>query len=187
MKPKSTRTLALFMVLMVQVLFAQQQTISGTVSDENSLPLPGATVIIDGTSSGTSTDFDGNYQINANVGDVLNFSYVGYATQNITVGNANTINVTLQPDNTLEEVVVTAQNIRVEKKALGYAVSSVPVDEISNKPSTGNNIPWRLFFVHPNQKDIETFTGVFENPSNGNFVFPVVSFTKTTDNSGEIS
>ena len=118
-------TLTLFMALIVQLTFAQQKTVSGTVSDENGLPLIGATVVISGTSSGTTTDFDGNYKINANTGDVLNFSYVGYADQNITVGASNTINTTLQPDNTLDEVVVTALGIKREEKALGYSVQTL--------------------------------------------------------------
>ena len=65
MKTKFTMTLTLFMALIVQLTFAQQKTVSGTVSDENGLPLIGATVVIAGTSSGTTTDFDGNYKINA--------------------------------------------------------------------------------------------------------------------------
>jgi hypothetical protein len=105
MKTKFTLTLTLFMALIVQLTFAQQRTISGTVSDENGLPLFGATVVISGTSTGTTTDFDGNYKINTNTGDVLSFSYVGYQSQNITVGTSNTVNATLQLDNTLEEVV----------------------------------------------------------------------------------
>lgn len=91
MKPKFTMILML-LALGVQLLNAQQKTVSGTVSDENGLPLPGATVIRAGTSSGTSTDFDGNYQIKASAGDVLEISYVGYATQSITVGASNTYN-----------------------------------------------------------------------------------------------
>ena len=105
MKTKFTLTLTLFMALIVQLTFAQQRTISGTVSDENGLPLFGATVVISGTSTGTTTDFDGNYKIKTNTGDVLSFSYVGYQSQNITVGTSNTVNATLQLDNTLEEVV----------------------------------------------------------------------------------
>lgn len=66
----------MLMALGVQLVFAQQKTVSGTVSDENGLPLPGATVIRAGTSSGTSTDFDGKYQLRANSGDVLEISYV---------------------------------------------------------------------------------------------------------------
>ncbi len=136
MKTKFTMTLTLFMALIVQLTFAQQKTVSGTVSDENGLPLIGATVIVAGTSSGTTTDFDGNYKINANTGDVLNFSYVGYADQNITVGASNTVNTTLQPDNTLDEVVVTALGIKRDKKALGYAQQGVGGDDISDVKST---------------------------------------------------
>ena len=72
---------------------------SGTVSDENNMPLPGATVLIAGTSSGTTTDFDGKFQLNVNTGDVLEISYVGYATQSVTIGIANSYNVTLETDN----------------------------------------------------------------------------------------
>lgn len=80
----------MLMALGVQLVFAQQKTVSGTVSDENGLPLPGATVIRADTSSGTSTDFDGKYQLRANSGDVLEISYVGYTTQSITVGTGKT-------------------------------------------------------------------------------------------------
>ena len=100
------------------------QTVSGTVTDENNQPLPGATVIVAGTSRGTSTDFDGNYKINAANGETLSFSYVGYATQNIEV-NAATVNVSMQPSGLLDEVVVTALGITRDKKSLGYAVQTV--------------------------------------------------------------
>ena len=110
MKPKFTMILML-LALGVQMVFAQQKTISGTVSDENGLPLPGATVLISGTSTGTSTDFDGKYQLTANVGDVLEISYVGYATQSVTVGASSTYDVQMQTDNTLDEVVVTGYTI----------------------------------------------------------------------------
>jgi len=125
MKTKFTMILTLFMALIVQLTFAQQKTVSGTVSDENGLPLIGATVVISGTSSGTTTDFDGNYKINANTGDVLNFSYVGYSDQNITVSASNTINATLQPDNTLDEVIVTALGIKKEEKSIGYSIQKI--------------------------------------------------------------
>ena len=125
MKTKFTMILTLFMALIVQISFAQQKTVSGTVSDENGLPLIGTTVLVVGTSSGTTTDFDGKYSIKAKAGDVLSYSYVGYATQNKTVGSASTINATLQPDNTLDEVVVTALGIKRNEKALGYSVQSI--------------------------------------------------------------
>jgi hypothetical protein len=136
MKTKFTRILTLFMALIVHLTFAQQKTVSGTVSDENGLPLIGANVIISGTSSGTTTDFDGKYLLNASTGDVLNFSYVGYSDQNITVGASNTIDATLQLDNTLDEVVVTAQGIKRDKKALVYAVTTIKSEAIENKPET---------------------------------------------------
>ncbi len=108
MKLKLSVITTLILALSVQFSFAQQRTVSGTVSDNNGLPLPGATVIIEGTTTGTSADFDGNYSIDTNVGDVLKVSYVGYSTQSITVGPSGPINVSLQTDNQLEEVVVVA-------------------------------------------------------------------------------
>jgi len=136
MKTKFTMILTLFMALIVQLTFAQQKTVSGTVSDENGLPLIGATVVIAGTSSGTTTDFDGNYKITASQGDVLNFSYVGYSDQNITVGNSNTVNVTLQLDNTLDEVVVVAYGTQ-KKEALTGSVGIVETETIE-KIATSN-------------------------------------------------
>ena len=136
MKTKFTMILTLFMALIVQLTFAQEKTVSGIVSDENGLPLIGTTVLIVGSSSGTTTDFDGKYAIKAKTGDVLSYSYVGYSTQNITIGASNTIDTSLQPDNTLDEVVVTAQGIRKEKRALGYAVSTVSKEDIEQKADT---------------------------------------------------
>jgi len=116
---------------------SQEKAISGTVSDPSGLPLPGATVLIKGTATGTATDFDGNYTINANQGDILVFSFVGYTTQEIGVGSSNTINVTLlESTEALEEVVVTAQGIKREKKALGYAVSTVEAESIEQRPDS---------------------------------------------------
>ena len=126
--------LTLFMALIVQTTFAQQKTVSGTVSDENGLPLIGATVIIAGSSSGTTTDFDGNYKINANTGDVLNFSYVGYESQNVTVSSSNTINLTLNPDNTLEEIVVEAFRT-TSKETSNIAATTVTSTTIESRPN----------------------------------------------------
>ena len=94
------------------------QTVTGTVLDENGLPLPGATVIVQGTSIGTSTDFDGNYSLNVQGGKLLNFSYVGYASESLPV-HSSIMSVNLQADNALEEVVVTAMGIKKEKS--GYS------------------------------------------------------------------
>ena len=135
MKPKFKMILTLFMALIVQLTFAQEKTISGTVSDENGLPLIGATVVISGTSSGTTTDFDGKYMLNANTGDVLNFSYVGYSDQNKTVGAASIINLSLQPDNTLDEVVVTGSATGKSIKELSFALGTVKNELLENVPA----------------------------------------------------
>ena len=102
-----------------------QKSVSGTVADDTGVPLPGATVQVVGTTNGVTTDFDGVYSITANEGDVLSVSYVGFATQNVTVGASATINVQLASDNSLEEVVVTALGITREAKSLGYAQQAV--------------------------------------------------------------
>jgi len=136
MKTKFSGILTLLLAFVVQFTFAQEKNISGTVSDNAGIPLPGVNIIIKGTTTGTQTDFDGNYNINTNVGDVLTFSYVGFLTVEQTVGVANTINVSMQEDaEELAEVIVTAQGIKREKQALGYAVSEVSSDEISERAS----------------------------------------------------
>ena len=125
MKTKFRIILTLFLAFTVQLSFAQQPTVTGTVSDDSGMPLIGATVAIAGTSTGTTSDFDGNYSIKANEGDVLSISYVGYSSQDITVGTSTSVNVTLAADNSLEEVVVTALGIKRDEKALGYSVQSI--------------------------------------------------------------
>ena len=109
-----------------------QQTISGTITDETGSPLPGVSIVVQGTTNGTQTDFDGNYSIDAAIGEVLVYSYLGMKTQTVTIGNSNTINITMGEDaSQLEEVVVTALGIKREERALGYAVSEIQGDEIA--------------------------------------------------------
>ena len=79
---------AFLVVLMLSSsLIYAQNSISGSVSDESGNPIPGATVVVEGTNMGVVTDFDGNYQIDASTGDQLTFSSLGFASQTITVGN----------------------------------------------------------------------------------------------------
>jgi len=121
------------LALIVQVSFAQEKTVSGTVSD-NTGGLPGVSVIIKGTSTGAETDFDGKYSIRAKSGDVLVFNYLGYKTVEKTVGSANVIDVTLEEGGeVLDEIIVTAQGIKREKKALGYAVSKVDSEQLEQR------------------------------------------------------
>jgi len=124
MKTNLFKFLTLSFMTMFQWSVAQK-SVSGTVADDTGVPLPGATVQVVGTTNGVTTDFDGVYSITANEGDVLSVSYVGFATQNVTVGASATINVQLASDNSLEEVVVTALGITREAKSLGYAQQAV--------------------------------------------------------------
>lgn len=100
--------LGIFMFFVSTPLLAQQSNISGTITDGTGQPLPGANVLVKGTTMGTQSDFDGNYTIQASPNDVLIFSYIGFTTQSIPVGNQTNINVTLNEDaSILDEVVVT--------------------------------------------------------------------------------
>ena len=108
--------LSLLGLLCLATGWAQQKIISGTISDENGLPLPGATVVIQNTTEGTTTDFDGNFSLAASPGDVLEISYVGYQNATLTVGDADTYALSLQPGNELQEVVVTALGITRDEK-----------------------------------------------------------------------
>jgi len=136
MKTKFNGILTLLLALVVQISFAQEKTVSGTVTDDSG-SLPGVSVIIKGTATGTETDFDGKYSIKAKTGDVLSFSYLGYVTIQKTVGSSNSINVKLEEDaNVLDEVIVTAQGIRREKKALGFSVTTIKAELIERKPET---------------------------------------------------
>ena len=135
MKTKFSGILTLLLAFVVQLTFAQEKTITGVVSDNSGLPLPGATVLVKGTSNGTSTDFDGKYAIKANRGATLVISFVGYTTKEVKVDASNSINVTLgENTQALEEVVVTAQGIKREKKALGYAVTTVGSEQLESRP-----------------------------------------------------
>ena len=136
MKTKFSVILTLLLALVVQISFAQNKNVSGTVSDNNGLPLPGATIVIEGTSTGVSTDFDGNYSISVSVGDVLVFSYVGYATQSQTVGANNTINVSMAPDNALEEVIIEAySNNAVSKEKSVSAITTLSAESVESRPN----------------------------------------------------
>lgn len=125
--------MSLLGILMVQVGFAQQKTITGTITDEMGLPLPGATVVIENTTRGVSSDFDGNFSIDAESGEVLVISFVGYADHRVTVGTEDNYSVSLIPSNELEEVVVTSLGIKREKQALGYAISEVDNESIEQR------------------------------------------------------
>jgi hypothetical protein len=100
MKTKLNGFLTLFIALLVQISFAQERIVTGVVSDNNGLPIPGVNVLVKGTKLGTQTDFDGKYSIKASPTQTLVFNFVGMKTQEITASSA-TINVKMK-DNALE-------------------------------------------------------------------------------------
>lgn len=117
--------------LLLPFFVISQNLVTGVVVDQNfKEPLLGASIIVKGTSNGTTTDFDGNYQINAQIGDILVFSYIGYKTLEVKV-DASVINVEMQEDTAqLDEVVVIGYGTTTKKDATG-AVIGVTEDEMN--------------------------------------------------------
>ncbi|MBO3099995.1 SusC/RagA family TonB-linked outer membrane protein [Gelidibacter pelagius] len=134
MKTKFSLILTLCLVLVAQITFAQQKSISGTVSDESGVPLAGVNVLVKGTTTGTQTDFDGKYSINAKAGDIISFTYLGLTSQEMTVGASNTIDVTMAEDaSILDEVVVVAYGT-ASKESITGSITSVNSDAIAIRP-----------------------------------------------------
>ncbi len=132
MKTKFSGILTLLLAFVVQFTFAQEKTISGTVTDETGA-LPGVSIIIKGTTTGTETDFDGKYTIKANAGDVLQFSFIGMTTKEVVIGTSNTINVVLEADNILEEVVVVGYGTKAKRATTG-SITTIKAAEIETVP-----------------------------------------------------
>ncbi len=133
MKTKFNGILTLLLALVVQISFAQDRTISGTVSDETG-PLPGVSVLKKGTTSGTETDFDGKYSIKAKTGDVLVFSFVGMKTVEKVVGASNNISFTMEGDNVLEEVVVTGYGTE-SRETVSSSVTVLSAEDVEGRPT----------------------------------------------------
>lgn len=114
-----------------------QRTVSGkVVSESDNSGIPGVNVVLKGTTTGVTTDLDGNYRLSIpEDGGTLVFSFIGLSTQEVVIGSRSVIDVTMSEDvETLSEVVVTAIGFEREKKALGYAVTSVGEELISKRP-----------------------------------------------------
>ena len=110
------------------------QTVNGIISSSDGA-VPGANVLIDGTTTGTVTDFDGNYTISAKEGDVLVFSFVGYITQQVNYSGQSTINVLLEEDSSqLDEVVIIGYGKSVKKEDLTGAISIVGIKDLEKSP-----------------------------------------------------
>lgn len=137
--------IALFLSLTTIQAFAQK-SVTGTVSDAMG-PLPGVSVLIKGTDRGLQTDENGRFTLQASPNEVIQFSMVGYATQERTIGNESVFNITMTQDNqALDEVVVTALGIRRERKSLGYALQEVQGEDLvqANEPNIANALTGKV-------------------------------------------
>jgi len=113
-----------------------QSSVSGTVIDEDGIPLSGANVVVQGTTIGVVADFDGKFSIEASVGDVLEISYIGMKTSQVPIENMNDLTVTLQIDAaSLDEVVVVGYGIQKKESVTG-SVSSIKVEDLTQVPAT---------------------------------------------------
>jgi TonB-linked SusC/RagA family outer membrane protein len=136
MKTKLNGFLTLFIALLVQISFAQERIVTGVVTDNSGMPIPGVNVLVKGTKLGTQTDFDGKFSISASPTQTLVFNFVGMKSQEVVASSA-TINVKMKDDAVeLEGVVVTALGIKREKKSLGYSTQEVKGSDVSDTPIT---------------------------------------------------
>jgi len=135
MRTKFRGILTLLLAFVVQLTFAQEKTVTGSVVDADGLPIPGVNVIIKNTTTGTQTDFDGNYSISAAANQTLQFTYVGFKTQEVRVGSKTTINVQLETDlEELSEVVVTSYQGILKESEVVSASSNVKSEDIEQVP-----------------------------------------------------
>ncbi|WP_427875268.1 carboxypeptidase-like regulatory domain-containing protein [Flavobacterium sp. MMS24-S5] len=147
MKLKFNGFLVLLLVLVAQLTFAQERAVSGTVSDNTGMPLPGVSVLVKGSKTGTQTDFDGKFSIKASSSQVLVFSYIGMKTQEV-AASSSVVNVKLSGDaQELEAVVVTtALGIKREKKSLGYSSQKLDEKTVNSTPTNNflNNLSGKV-------------------------------------------
>ncbi len=134
--------------LLTSEAWAQSRIVSGTIKDSNGQAIPGVNVLVKGTTNGTVSDGEGKYSISiANTDAVLVFSFIGFATQEVSVGAQTAVDVTLKEDATqLQDVVVTALGIERDKKALGYSVQEVKGADftVARESNVINNLQGRV-------------------------------------------
>jgi len=155
----------LFLMLSSAYMYAQR-TVSGTIVDNNGIPLAGASIVIKGTSTGTSSDFDGNYSLNVQGNtDVLVISYIGYRTSEVTVGTQSTINVTLSEDaESLGEVVISVLGFKENRDAVAstYSVIGPDAAKASGEPTLINSLAGKASGL--------TITGTSADPGAGSLI-----------------
>lgn len=163
------KSFVLFWILTIGALFLPNQTfgqamvVEGIVSDEFGEPIPGATVLLKGTSVGVITDLEGRYSISLEAGNnILRFSYIGYQTMEEKIDNRTVINISMVPDVTdLESVVVTALGVEKSVKSLGYAVQEVQGDKFTKarEPNLINSLTGQIAGLQVNNT-----TALFQDP-----------------------
>jgi TonB-dependent SusC/RagA subfamily outer membrane receptor len=138
MKKIYTILIAVFCIIFTINVQAQEKSISGTVtSKSDGSSLPGVSIVVQGTTRGAETDFDGKYTIKASEGDILSFSFIGMKTKQVTVGTTNTIDVVLEEDSDqLDEIVVTALGVKKTRKSLTYAAQDINAAELNTVKQT---------------------------------------------------
>ncbi len=142
------------MVLSVGAIWAQNVKVSGTVKDNAGEPLIGVYVLVEGTTTGTSTDFDGKYTLDAPANANLVFTLMGMRNAVVPVNNRSVIDITMEEDAVLlEDVVVTAMGIKKERKALGYSVTEMKSDELLKNKQTNvvNSLAGKIAGVNVTQ------------------------------------
>ncbi|MCY4161916.1 MAG: carboxypeptidase-like regulatory domain-containing protein, partial [Flavobacteriaceae bacterium] len=130
--------IAFIFLVIPSIGIAQGDTVTGTVTDSDGIPLPGASVVVLETNLGVATDIDGNFTVEAQEGQTLSISYIGFTTQEIVVGEASSYDVALSSDNALDEVVVTSLGITRQKRELTYATQNVNTDGIDESRPNAN-------------------------------------------------
>ena len=122
--------LLITLALLVTTLLSAQNVLTGTVTGTDGQPIPGANVVLQDSNQGTTTDFDGNFSINASTGDVIVVSYIGFASQSIAISNQTTLNIVLEASaSELDEVVIVGYGTQLKSNLTG-AISKVNNDDL---------------------------------------------------------
>lgn len=125
----------LTLLFIAQVSYGQVKTVTGTVTDQNGLPLPGVNVLVKATTTGTQTDFDGNYSIEASEGETLIFSYLGQKTLEMDVGESDSLNVQMDEDAAqLDEVIVVGYGSQSKRKVTDN-IATISSDQLNEIPT----------------------------------------------------
>ncbi|MCZ6520615.1 MAG: TonB-dependent receptor plug domain-containing protein, partial [Bacteroidetes bacterium] len=137
MKPKLLISLLLGLIFLAGQVWAQDRVVTGTVTDDEGATLPGVTVVLKGTSTGTVTDIDGIYKVSVPGNDaILVFSFVGFTTQEVTVGAQSNMDIGLLTDvSQLEEIVVTGSAVGKSRKTLSFAVGVIDETAMTRVPA----------------------------------------------------